>query len=104
MANAASEAFRKCSADLIKVIQDRDLPILAWELYSAEAVSKSVKDEVIMGTSSVEIKKAMLLSTVGDQIDVNPTNFQNLLWALRKLPPLREVVDKLETTYKNCGM
>ena len=38
--SAASEAFRKCSADLIRGIQDPEL--LAWELYSDDVVSETV--------------------------------------------------------------
>ena len=41
---AESEAFRKCSADLIRAIQDPEL--LAWELYSDDVVSETVVDEV----------------------------------------------------------
>ena len=104
MANVAYEAFRKCSADLIKVIQDHDLPRLAWELYSTGLVSMSVVEEVNLGRYFVENKKTMLLSAVGKQIGVDPAKFQDLLWTLGKRPALKGVVDKLETTYKNFGM
>ena len=97
--SAASEAFRKCSADLIKVIPDQGLLVLAWELYSAGVVSKPA----VEGLCPLE-KKTKLLSAVGDQIDVEPSKFQNLLQALRKQPPLKGMADKLETTYKECGM
>ena len=49
MSSAASEAFRKCSADLIKVVQDQDVVVLAWELYSAGVVSNTV----VEGASTV---------------------------------------------------
>ena len=96
--SAASEAFRKCSADLIKVIPDQGLLVLAWELYSVGVVSKPA----VEGLSLME-KKTKLLSAVGDQIDVEPSKFENLLQALRKQAPLKDVTDKLETTYKECG-
>ena len=101
--SSASEAFRKCSAELIKVIQDQDLLLLAWELYSVDIVSKSVVEGVgAVGLSPME-KKTKLFSAVGDQIDVDPDKFLNLLQALRKQPPLKEVVDKLEIAYnENC--
>ena len=100
--NAASEAFRKCSADLIRGIQDPEL--LAWELYSDDVVSETVVDEVsVVRLSSVQ-RKTKLLSAVRDQIAVDPAKFQNLLLALRKQPPLKDVADKLETIYSNCGM
>ena len=100
--SAASEAFRKCSADLIRGIQDPEL--LAWELYSDDVVSETVVDEVsVMGLSSVQ-RKTRLLSAVRDQIAVDPAKFQNLLLALRKRPPLKDVAEKLETIYNNCGM
>ena len=101
MASAASEAFRKCSADLIQWIQD---PVsLAWELYSTGVVTKAVVDGVSVVGTPVE-KNTKLLSAVGDQIDVDPAKLQNLLQALRKRAPLKEVADKLERTYKNPGM
>ena len=101
--SSASEAFRKCSAELIKVIQDQDLLLLAWELYSADIVSKSVVEGVgAVGLSPME-KKTKLFSAVGDQLDVDPDKFLNLLQALRKQPPLKEVADKLEIAYnKDC--
>ena len=98
MASAASEAFRKCSADLIQSIQDPVL--LAWELFSAGVVTKAVVDGVnVVGTTSE--KSTKLLSAVRDQIDVDPAKLQNLLQALRKQAPLKEIADKLE---RNCGM
>ena len=93
-----SEAFRKCSADLIKKIQDPEL--LAWELYSSNIISKKQVDEVSMvGLSAVQIK-TRLLSAVGDQIAVNPAKFQNLLKVLRKQPSLKDIVKKLKETYR----
>ena len=100
--STASEAFRKCSADLIRGIQDPAL--LAWELYSDDVVSETVVDEVsVVGLSGVQ-RKTRLLSAVRDQITVDPAKFQNLLQALRKQPPLKDVADKLETIYNDCGM
>ena len=100
--NAASEAFRKCSADLIRGIQDPEL--LAWELYSDDVVSETVVDELsVVGLSGVQ-RKTRLLSAVRDQITVDPNKFQNLLQALRKQPPLKDVADRLETIYNDCGM
>ena len=104
MSSAASEAFRKCSADLIKVIQDQDLHELAWELYSTGVVSASVVEGLNAGGLSPVERKTTLFSAVRKQIDFDPTKFQNLLQALKKQPPLKEVTDKLETTYKECGM
>ena len=100
--SAASEAFRKCSADLIRGIQDPEL--LAWELYSDDVVSETVVDEMsVVGLSGVQ-RKTRLLSAVRDQITVDPNKFQNFLQALRKQPPLKHVADKLEAIYSNCGM
>ena len=101
MSSAASEAFRKCSADLIKVVQDQDVVVLAWELFSAGVVSNTVVEVVsTVGLSAVE-KKTKLLSAVGNQIDAHPAKFQNLLQVLRKQPPLKEVVDDLEGIHKD---
>ena len=103
MSSAAFEAFRKCSADLIKVVQDQDVTVLAWELFSAGVVSNTVVDGVnTVGLSAVE-KKTKLLSAVGNQIDAHPAKFQNLLQVLRKQPPLSEVADKLEDIYRDPG-
>ena len=102
MASAASEAFRKCSAELITVIQDPLL--LAWELVTAGVLTRSVLDGMnVIGLSPLE-KKTKLLIAVGNQIDVDPAKLQNLLQALRKQAPFKNVADKLESIYKNCGM
>ena len=100
MSSAASEAFRKCFADLFKVVQDQDVVMLACELYSADVVSNAVVEGAsTVGLPAVE-KKTKLLSAVGNQIDAHPAKFQNLLQALRKQPLLNEVADKLEGIYK----
>ena len=97
--SAESEAFRKCSADLIVGIQNPEE--LAWELYSNEIISETTMDEVsVVGLSTVQ-KKAKLLSAVRDQIAIDPAKFQNLLLVLRKQLPLKGVVDKLKATYKS---
>ena len=94
-----SEAFRKCSADLIKEIQDPEL--LAWELHSSNVVSKRQVDEVSrVGLSAVQ-RKTRLVSMVEDQIVVDPAKFKNLLKVLRKHPPLENIVDKVEATYRS---
>ena len=91
-----SEAFRKCSADLFRRIQDPVL--LAWELYSDNIISDV--DEVSTAPSDVQ-RKSRLLSAVRDQIAVNPAKFQNLLLSLRNQPPLKDIADKLEAIYDN---
>ena len=95
--SAASEAFRKCSADLIRGIQDPEL--LAWELYSDEIVSETVVDEVsVVGLSGVQ-RKTRLLSAVRDLIAVDPAKFQNLLLVLRNQPQLKGVAEKMKATF-----
>ena len=94
-----SEAFHKCSADLIKEIED--LELLAWELYSSNVISKKQVDEVSMVGLSVAHRKAQLLSAVGEQIAVNPANFQNLLLVLGKQPSLKDIVKKFKETYRS---
>ena len=97
--SAESEAFRKCSADLMREIQDPEL--LAWELYSDDVVSEKVVDEVsVVGLSGVQ-RKTRLLSAVRDQIAVDPAKFQNLLQALRNQPQLKDVAEKLKTAYES---
>ena len=94
-----SEAFRKCSADLMKEIQDPEL--LVWELYSSNVVSKKQVDDMSVAGLSVMQRKTRLLSGVGNQIAVDPAKFQNLLRVLREQPPLKEIVKKLEETYRS---
>ena len=97
--SAESEAFRKCSADLMRGIQDPEL--LAWELYSDDVVSETVMDKVsVVGLSSVQ-RKTRLLSTVRVQIATDPTKFQNLLKVLRNKPQLKDVAEKLKTAYES---
>ena len=95
--SAESEAFRKCSADLIRGIQDPEL--LAWELYSDEVISEVVVDEMsVVGLSTVQ-KKTRLLSAVRNQIATDPAKFQNLLLVIRNQPQLKVVAEKLKITY-----
>ena len=97
--SAASEAFRKCSADLIRGIQEPEL--LAWELYSDDVVSATVMDEVgVVALSDVQ-RKTRLLNAVRAQITVHPAKFQNLLLALRRQPLLKDVAEKLKTAYES---
>ena len=85
--SAESEAFRKCSANLIRGIQDQEL--LAWELFSNDVISETVMNEVsVVGLSGVQ-RKMRLLSAVRDQIAVDPAKFQKLLLVLGKQPPLK---------------
>ena len=94
-----SEAFRKCSADLIKEVQDPEL--LGWELHSRNVITKKQVDEVREeGLSDVQ-RKTKLFGTVGDQIAVDLTKFQNLLLVLRKQLPLENIVAELEATYRS---
>ena len=97
--SAASEAFRKCSADLIRGIQEPEL--LAWELYSADVVSATVMDEVGVVTLSDVQRKTRLLNAVRAQIAVHPAKFQNLLLALRRQPLLKDVAEKLKKAYES---
>ena len=46
-------------------------------------------------------RKTRLLSAVQNLIDVVPAKFQRLLKVLRKQPPLKDIVDKLEETYRS---
>ena len=48
LTDAAYKTFRKISANLIKIIQDHDLPRLKWELHSTGVVSISVAEKVSM--------------------------------------------------------
>ena len=97
--SAECEAFRKCSANLMRGIQDPEL--LAWELYSDDVVSEKVVDEMsIVGLSGVQ-RKTRLLSAVRLQIATDPTKFQNLLKVLRNQPQLKDVAEKLKTAYES---
>ena len=94
-----SEAFQKCSADLIKEVQDPEL--LTQELHSRNVISKKQVDKVSKeGLSDVQ-RKTRLFSIVGDQIVADLAKFQNFLRVLRKQPPLENIVDKLEATYRS---
>ena len=97
--NEESEAFRKCSANLIKEIEDPEL--LARELHTGNVILKNQVDEVSkVGLSYVQ-RKTRLLSAVGDEIAVDLAKFQSLLKVLRKHPPLDNIVAKLKATYRS---
>ena len=97
--SAEFEAFRKCSADLIRKIQDPEL--LAWELYSDNILSQTAIDEVSVVELSTMQRKTKLLNAVRLQIVFDPTKFQNFLQVLRKQPSLEGVAEKLKTTYES---
>ena len=94
-----SEAFRKCSADLIRGIQDPEL--FAWDLFSGNIISNKQVGEMSKGGLSAVQRKTRLLSAVGDQIASNPSKFQNLLKVLSEQPPLKDIVKKLQETYRS---
>ena len=97
--SAESKAFRKCSADLIRGIQDPEL--LAWELYTGNVVSEMVVDDMSMvGLSNLQ-RKTRLLNAARAQITVHPSKFENLLQALRKQPSLKGMAEKLKTAYES---
>ena len=95
---AASEAFRKHSADLIRAIQDPE--VLAWELYSDQVISDSVVDDVSVAALSPVQKKTRLLAAVRDQITVDPAKISRFIQALRKQPTMEKVARKLKETYR----
>ena len=88
-----SEAFRKCSGDLMTRIQNPEL--LAWQLYSKGVLSEMVVDKMSTMELSTVQKNAKLLSAVRDQIVVDQSKFQDLLIVLREQPELKDVAEKL---------
>ena len=88
-----SEAFRKCSGDLMTRIQNPDL--LAWQLYSKGVLSEMVVDKVSTMELSTVQKNMKLLSAVREQIAVDQSKFQDLLIVLREQPELKDVAEKL---------
>ena len=46
-------------------------------------------------------RKTKLFSIVGDQIAVDPAKFLNFLLVLREQPPLEDILEKLEETYRS---
>ena len=97
MSSAASEAFRIWSSHLTQAIQEQDLYVVAWELHSLGVVSRSVLDQLAVNGLSSMNKTTQLFSAVEGQITVAPTKFKDLIQALRKQPPLKDVADKSET-------
>ena len=101
MSSAASEAFRKCFADLIQAVQAPDT--LVCDLYAANVVSQSIVEGTqVLGLSPTQIK-TKLFSVIGDQINVDTDKFQKLLEVLRKNPSLKDMADKLEGIYRGWG-
>ena len=97
--NEELEAFQKYCPDFIKKIEDPE--VLVWKLYFKNLVSRKQVDEVSkVGLSTVQ-RSMKLLSVFGDQITVNPAKLKDLLLVLRKHPPLKDIVDKLKSTYRN---
>ena len=88
-----SEAFRRCSGDLMTKIQNPDL--LAWQLYSKGVLSEIVIDKLSTMELTTVQKITKLLSAVRDEIAGDQSKFESLVIVLREQPELKDVAVKL---------
>lgn len=91
--SAESEAFRRCSGDLMTRIQNPDL--LAWQLYSKGVLSEIVVDKLSTMELTTVQKITKLLSAVRDEIAGDQSKFESLVIVLREQPELKDVAVKL---------
>ena len=71
------------------------------ELYSAEIIHKTNRDEVTLTTLTTEQKNIKLLAAVQSHLLVNPSSFEVFLSALKKQKPLASLVlcERMEEAY-----
>ncbi len=91
------EAFRRHAGHLLTVIQDPD--VLAWQLFSKHAISKTTVEEVCFPMVPPVQKKTCLLTAVSDHIAVNPAGLDTFLEVLKEQPYLMDIAQTLEETY-----
>ena len=95
---AASEALRLLYGDLVRVLQEPEL--LACDLYSEGIVPEKALEEVnVVGITATQ-KRLKLLSLVRDQIAVHPERLHTFVQVLKKQPPMLEVAERLEETFR----
>ena len=97
-AMAASEALRLLYGDLVRVLQEVEL--LACDLYAEGIVpQKAVEDVRVLGITDAQ-KRLNLLALVTDQIAVHPERLDKFVQVLKKYPPIVEVAERLEETFR----
>ena len=95
---AASEALRRLYGDLVRMLQDPEQ--LACDLYAEGVVPEKAVDDVnVIGIADKQ-KRIKLLSFVKDNIAVDPTRLHKFILVLKKQPPMVEVANRLEETYR----
>ena len=73
---------------------------LACDLYAEGVVPEKAVDDVnVIGIADKQ-KRMKLLSFVKDNIAVEPTRLHKLVQILKKQPPMVEVAERLEETYR----
>ncbi len=92
-------AFRQHSAALLHAIDSPDE--LAWQLYSSDIISSSVKSKALVRELSKEEKNSVLLSAVEHRIRAEPDVLATFVTLLREQgdPALTSVGDKIEAAY-----
>ena len=95
--NPAYKTFRKHSADLLTVIQDPE--VLAWELFSENAVTSAVVEFANNMTHERGTRTSNLLMAVGSQIAVDPGVFDMFLSVLDKRPAMSDLCGRMKDDY-----
>ena len=89
------QAFQKCFAVLSNGISDPSW--FASELYSRDMISRDIRREAELETTSAPMRTRKLLSAVEDQILTSPEpKFRDLLYILHSEPSLDHLARKLE--------
>ena len=97
---AASEALRLLYGDLVRVLQE--VEVLACDLYAEGIVpQKAVEDVRVLGITDAQ-KRLNLLALVTDQVAVHPERLNKFVQVLKKHPPIVEVAERLEETFREC--
>ena len=82
---SSSEVFRSYMADLMDVIQDADIPIVAMGLYSNKIISVNTRDKARISHLTRLEKNEVLLTAVEAVVSIQPQALDTFLNILNKI-------------------
>ena len=93
--SAESLALRELYQDIVTAIMYNTDP-LALNLYTKKMISSSVRDKVLLQTSTPDIKASDLLRAVEAEVKLNPKQFMTFVSTLREVGEPASFIDCAE--------
>jgi len=92
-----AQAFKETMGMLLLGLQNPD--VLAIRLYSADLISTSTRNEVLVSSLSNDRKNIILLQAVEAQIQVSPKRLDDFIAILSSEPAMSTLAELLKATY-----